>query len=158
MAWITTNGTASTQSITTDSGDTMVWYEDRIPEPEENKKLAEAIRFIADKLDDEDAADELHSIADDVEVDVVKRQAAPTDSYYPPKKIQSELESVLDNLVIELGWLIDEEELPSNDYDAPRKKTKESRRLREILLNGVPQSRIPGCTPWLQDEQDNTNE
>ena len=156
MAWITTQTTSGTGSVTAGSG--LIWHEERLPDSEENKKLADAIRFIAERLEDEDAADELLSIADDVEVDVVKRKASPTDSYYPPKKIQSELEGVLENLVLELGWLIDEEELPSNDYDTPRKKTKASRRLREILLNGVPQSYIPGCTPWLQDEQDNTNE
>lgn len=124
-----------------------------------NQKLAEKIRFVADKLGDEDAADELHAIADEVEVDAkpirVEVRDGPSHSL---KKIKTEAEQCLDDLICELGWLIDEEEVPGNDYDAPRKKTKASRRLRKILLKNVPQSRIPGCTPWLQDEQGDTLE
>ncbi len=129
---------------------------------ETNKKLADGIRFIADKLDDEDIADELHTIADEVEVDRPRLSAKgiPPDGIVETtyRKKMNEMSRAISSLVDQLGWIIDDEELPNNDYDAPRKKTRMSRNLRRIILDTVPASDLPICTPWLQDERKYKNE
>jgi len=137
------------QSSVTGSDKMLSW------QPEGDTRIANKLRDIAASLDDEDAADAIEAIADEIEIDLKPRASLahlhvdkPIKDAY--KTEREDMRHCINELVMEFGWLIDDEELPNNDYDAPRKQTVVSRKIRKILEEHVHESYLPVCASWRQ--------